>query len=499
MYTVNYLDNYLRKFNCAQGLIEIGKLSKQLHQSRKSFDNFPIIVNGIKYQQTISQWGLSFFAYRLILLSNDGKSRRLTFSDIAQAHGIFGELNVPLDTIEDIISFLLRTSQEQFFSQQFHLPTTWARYLEIYQYEDFFSDAFYKLSQLTIEDYFKLGLIFSFYLSQMKEPTINIAQLTKAKYTLRTDDILISEKIERFLSLTAGTYEDIRYEARSRNNLILPYYEQFEFNPLMRYPIVRGDKRFSYYELIIPNPLLLDNKIAQGIYWELRSYYEKMNDKSKRNDFLKKFGEAFENYVHQLLLRYFGEENVSRAKDLIKVKNENRQADFIVTENDNIFIFECKSSLVPLIARQTFLATTISSWIRRNLVHAVTQLDTTENELIRSGFIGSKNVYKFILLHEELYIINTEFVKEQLLKNHLNARPTVNDIHIISINELEGMEQVIKNYGLSKIIEINSDTQRELAGNFISACRAIDNQVPIRNHYLESQFQKVVSDWAGKV
>lgn len=501
MCTVNHLDNYLKKFNCMQGLIEIGKLSKKLHSSGKSFANLPIVINGTKHKQTMSQWGLSFFAYRLIFFSNDGKKKQLTLPDIVKAHGIYTELNVPLDTLEDIVSFFLRTSQEQFLYQQFHMPTIWARYLEIYNYDHFFSDIFYKLTGLSVEEYFRLGLIFSFYISQMEEPKINLSELITANYPVKTNDILTDQKIDRFLNLTAGTYETIRNEAERINNVILPGYEQYEFNPLMKYPIVKGDNRFSYYgsfQLVVPNLLLLDDKIARGIYWDLRSHYEQKTDKSERNKFLKKFGEAFEDYAHQVLVRYFGKENIWKVKDLIKDNNKNRQADLVAIEGDNVFIVECKSALVPLIARRTFLTSTISSWVRRNLAHAVTQLDMTENELKRCGFIGSKYVYKFILLHEELYISNAPLVKETLFANHLNTRSDANDINIISIYELEHMEQAIKKFGFSDILEIKSDAVRNPNGNFLSACRVLDNQIPIQNQYLESKFQKIVSDWASK-
>lgn len=95
MYTINQLDAYLRKFKCMQSLMEIGKLSKQLHNSGKFFDNLPIVIDGLTHRQTVTQWGLGFLAYRLILVSNDGRRRLMDWPNLAKAHGIFGELEEP--------------------------------------------------------------------------------------------------------------------------------------------------------------------------------------------------------------------------------------------------------------------------------------------------------------------------------------------------------------------------------------------------------------------
>jgi len=184
----------------------------------------------------------------------------------------------------------LRTSQEQFWWQEFEMRIVWTRYIEIYDHDSFFSDSFYELTGLSLEEYFKLGLIFSVFINKGKNITLNIADLINTEYPIQTNHLLTQEKVDKFLKLTSGDYNTIRTQSRMANSITLPKYERYEFNPLQKYPIILGDRRFSYYnsyQYVLPNIMLLLRRIAQGSYWDLREHYAKQ----KSNDFLSKFGE----------------------------------------------------------------------------------------------------------------------------------------------------------------------------------------------------------------
>jgi len=258
----------------------------------------------------------------------------------------------------------------------------------------------------------------------------------------------------------------------------LPKYEKYEFNPLVKYPIIRGDSRFSYYnsfQIVIPNVLLLLDRIARGVYWDLRSYFAQNNS----NDFLSKFGDSFEKYCGNMLSRYFGETNVLSVKDIIGDTHKNkRHSDWVVAEGDFIFVFECKSSLLPVIGRRTFLKSALSSWARRNLVHAITQLDFTTKDLIRIGFIGNKTVYKFILLLEDLYIADDPFIKQSIIGEYTNSSQTIkSDVHIVSVYEMEKMEKTIMNNSFADIIAKKDELDETHSGNFLVACKELDKDI----------------------
>ena len=245
--------------------------------------------------------------------------------------------------------------------------------------------------------------------------------------------------------------------------------------------------------MVVPNIFLLLDRIARGVYWDLRSYFEKKGS----NAFLEKFGDSFEEYCGKLLSRYFGDNNVVRAKDLIgDAHKDKRHSDWVVTEDGNIYLFECKSALIPIIARRTFLPPTMTDWVRRNIEHAITQLETTAKDLTNKGIVGNKIIYKFVLLLEELYMADDPMIKQSIMANynHLNY----SDVHFISVNELERMEQTILKNSFADILAKKHELDNKNGGNFLAACRSLNNSVALTNSYLESKFRDIISEWANQ-
>lgn len=113
MYTINQLDEFIRGFKCIESLVEIGRLSKDLFNRNKVFENIPVKIGRITTNQTVTQWGLAFLGYRLIMSSNDFRSKVLSPIDLARVHSIYNELDEPFIHDYDIFSFFFRISQEQ--------------------------------------------------------------------------------------------------------------------------------------------------------------------------------------------------------------------------------------------------------------------------------------------------------------------------------------------------------------------------------------------------
>jgi hypothetical protein len=289
MYSINQLNDFLRRFNCVRALIDIGNISKKLFNEHKFFHNVLVKVNNRTAEQTITQWGLAFIAYRLMMVSNGGKKRNFTWEDLAKAHSTFGELDDPFLHDRDLLGFLFRVSQEQFWWQEINLPSLWSRYKYIFNSDSFFSENFSKMSGLTIEEYFLLGIaVLGFINREISTPVFSIDNLKSSSIPSPFKELLDEEKINLFLKLTSGNYQIIRDESQKINKLTIPKYERFEFNPLFKYPIIQGDSRFSYYssfQFIVPNVMLLLKKIAQGVYWDLRGYFVKL-DTQNSQDFL---------------------------------------------------------------------------------------------------------------------------------------------------------------------------------------------------------------------
>lgn len=501
MYSITELESFLKPLNCMEGLLEIGKLSRKLFSENKFHDNLPVSVNNQNEFQTVTQWGLAHLAYRLILVSNDGKRKKLDWDKLTQAHSIFNELDDPILDDNDNIAYLLRTSQEQFWWQDLNLPILWTRYKSIFSFDNFFTRNFYKVSNLTIEEYLLIGISILGYVNLgLTTPAFSIDKLMSSSIPPPFKGSLTEEKLANFFNLASGNYEDIRREARTINKLTIPKYDRFEFNPLFKYPIVQGDRRFSYYnsfQYVIPNLALLMKKIAQGIYWDLRDEFAKIPSQ----EFLNKFGEAFESYCGDVLKNRWGHQNVQRVRDVLGEKNKQTNiSDWIILDDDTVYIFECKSALLPSIVRQTFIWSILNRWIIRNIVKAIKQLENTERMLRNLGLLSKRKVYKFVLLLEDLYFAEHPTFKKLIIERLTNKTIlTSSQIYFVTISELEKIEEAIRKHGFMKILEkkreIDGSNDSTLGRDFIFVCKELDNDLTMKSEFLNKIFKETFSDW----
>ena len=503
MYSINVLEEFLRQFNCMDGLLEIGKVSRKLFSDNKFQDNLPVIVNNNERLLTVTQWGLAHLAYRLILVSNDGKRKKLDWNKLTIAHSIFNDLNDPFQNDNDLIGFLFRSSQEQFWWQDINLPSLWSRYKCIFSYDNFFTNNFYNISELSVEEYLLIGISILGYANlALSTPVFSIKNLMSSSIPSPFKESLTEEKINLFLKLTSGNYQKIRSEARTINKLTIPKYERFEFNSLFKYPIVQGDSRFQYYssfQYVIPNLGLLMKKVAQGAYWDLRDYFA--GNPSPSQDFLNKFGEAFESYCGKILENHFNDKNVQRLEDVLDKQYKNTNiSDWVILDNEAIYIFECKSSLLPLMARQTFIKSVLNRWITRNIIKAIKQLEDTVSSLRKVGLITKQKVYKFIILLEDLHFAESHDFKKPIIERMIEKNIlTSNQVYFITITELERMEEAIKKHGFIRILEkkkeIDDTDKLTLGSDFISVCKELDNSLNIKSQFLSRIFKETFSDW----
>jgi hypothetical protein len=197
---------------------------------------------------------------------------------------------------------------------------------------------------------------------------------------------------------------------------------------------------------------------------------------------------------------HVGEENVKRVKDIIgeELQNTKKHVDWIACDYQNLYIFECKSSLLPVIARQTFIKSTLNRWVVGILIKSMEQLENTATLIKDNGFIISREVYKYVVLLEELHFaeypdFKTSIMEELRKKKNLNC----SDTYLMNISELEEMEETIKKYGFARILEKKKEIDRSkniaLSTDFISVCREIDSNFKMRSVFLEKIFNETIS------
>ena len=69
------------------------------------------------------------------------------------------------------------------------------------------------------------------------------------------------------------------------------------------------------------------------------------------------------------------------------------------------------------------------------------------------------------------------------------------EVHIISIYEMEKMEQTIQKYSFANVLAKKHELDKIHGGNFLAACTSLDNDVALTNQYLESKFRETISEW----
>lgn len=494
MLNVQHLDAFLKKYNCFDTLIQLSETSKYLFQKNIAFTHRPIIINGMVYKQTVTQWGLSFIAYRAIMVSNDGKSNFFQERDLLRANHIFGDLFEPFVEDKDLIGFFGRMSQEQFWWQE-HFSHSFGRAYFLFnelphkcdnKLRVNFNDIFNENFGLSIKDFLIIGLtIITRVLDGQKLKKKDFCNYEDIPFL---DGILVPSKVEKFLSMSSAPYAKIRALADQINKNVSSIYERYQFNPLFSFPIVERDNRFSLHrehDYIVPNIMLLCRKLTTGVYWEFRDLFRDF-PKRYSNDFLISFGELFEQYIGFLLRTYFGDTNVEH---IVQDGLQGKKCDWFVSADNLKLLFECKSSLLPFGVRQTYNKETMQKWFEDNILDGICQLDNTEMYLKKEGRLESKDVYKFLVIFENIYT-----VEESFLKNHLKslvADKFKKDIafYILTLNDLESLATAIKNYGIAKIIssKIQLDAENNVSDgcNFQAASKRLGEK-EFLNNFLES-------------
>jgi len=495
MYNISDLDGFIRKFSCRDFLTNIGGLSLDLFNKEKAFDTYKVQHKEYYYNQTITQWSLLYLALRIILVSNDSRQKTPELLDICKSLSILSEINIDISPDEQgVFNYLLRTAQEQFIWQEQNFKYDFSRYKSIFNKNEYFADKFLSISGMTLDDYFLLSLSMFVYLFQYKKaPILNIQNFINTDFPIEKVNNLKKNKLSNFMSLVSENYSQIRIDYRDINKIEIPKYEVYEYNPLIKYPIVKIDFTTHGYEYVIPNFASLLDKMTKGIYWIIRE----SEIKGTGNEFLELFGKAFEDYCGDLLKIYFGNDNVKKLEDIFDIsKNTEEIADWLVNLNGEVYLFECKSSLMPIVTKQTFFDSYLKKWTDRNFKKGIKQLKNSETLLLKSNS-NIKNVNCFIITLERLFLTESPPLKEKMLSDLANEY-SLENIYFIDIIEFERLEESIKKFTLKKILEkkneIHNKNDLSQGFDFQYACNKLNNNVSFGNSYLDNISNETLKD-----
>jgi hypothetical protein len=290
----------------------------------------------------IVPWALAFLAKASLLRATDNRQAVLTDSAFADLLSLQANLDDAFNQegVTEVESFLIRTAWEQFPYQEGQAALIPRTLMLLFDAHDLMSSAPIDvqkvweedIAHISLERFIKVGLSY----------LAGAASKTRIKRHFAASGIMHGQispaDCEAFLSMTSATYQEFR-------ELSLPFqgdplYAKTEFNILVQRPIISvGD------ELIVPVPLLLIQRITNGILYDFREHFEQ----GRRNPFSEYFGKLFEQYCGILLRSAFPAENV--LPEPLYGSPERAGPDWIVVDGDCAILFECRSSGLSLKAK----------------------------------------------------------------------------------------------------------------------------------------------------
>ena len=199
-------------------------------------------------------------------------------------------------------------------------------------------------------------------------------------YREKENSILTKKNLERVISYYSVTYEQVRNSSLRK---------QIFYNK----PFVITQKT---KETIAVSFYLVQMMIADGLYWLIRDYYHNNHWGTK---FIIAFGEMFEDYFEELAGLYLPKNSWHKIPEERK-----KSADYYVEVDEAVFLFELKSGLLGLGAKQQVPDVgQIDIFYNRNIKEAYEQLKASEQE-----YKGEKPVIKVFLLYESM--TNTQMI-----------------------------------------------------------------------------------------
>lgn len=466
--SVEDINNYLRRFCLHQALSVLGIINM------KFFNNDETIKP--LHPRTINEWQIAYFAKALILNSND--HRRETFKDedlfnVARIYNNCSDrmLSTPDDSSPEekrnaLNSFLIRTSYQQF---TFQMPIKYLIPRTLIMFEDIPKNLtkpkfdipliIQELYGLKLNEFLTIGFcLFIFskdgYLKD-KEITTDIPGLKK---------IFTQDKIKNFINKISADYYFLREDFRrhmSDQDLDL-----FAFNSLKTYPIVIT----QIAGLVVPVPSFIIDKITTGLFYDLSDKFR--SDKS--NEFLEFFGkEILEKYIGMQLSQKYSDKNLLKEWDYGNRKNLKKTSDWIIIENDNAVLVECKTSGITKEVKSRADLTSLKEDLQKRIIHAVKQMHRLENDVKNKDrglekLLKIRKFYYLVVNFDRMFLTNAPAIREIIDKDLKQAGINDFDYQIISAGELEILMPVLEKYNfkLSDIIELKNNSQQWFDNDF---------------------------------
>lgn len=345
---------------------------------------------------------IAFLAKTSLIRSTENRQRQLTGIDFAYL--IYMQANMTEaftakqdKTAEDKYSFLIRLEGEQSLYQERlrgALPRSWMIYIDanrsmvdrrLFDLEEEWRG----LAGMDLGKFILLG--FNYYAGVNDHDSVTRHFASSGIFSGK----LFEDECERFLAISAATPEQFREQSR-KYEVKDHHFKKSEFNVLWSRPLIA-----IAGELVSPLPVLVANRVADGIRFDLR---DAMRDKGRGNPFSQNFGLLFEEYIGRLLRWTFGEEKVHH--EPIYGKPEKAGPDWVVIDGDSAVLIECRTRTLTVETRALAEFATVRDDVRKMFVETLLKYPGKIQDL-KSGktgldFSGIKRIVPLIVTYERV-------------------------------------------------------------------------------------------------
>lgn len=403
---VSFIKNYsTRDFIYFFSKISIELYKKQLYSPEEDLKcsmTFPLnaIFHGFIHKQVqvrLSAWDIQNMAYVSIVNANDYRKEIMTREKAGTVVNLYrGYENEHSNSeyirgakLSDIFKFMTGMTYEQFkyqnlawtyqsFNRNYHilLGSNKINRGKIVDINEITKELF----NLDVDDFLANVLYLLWLCSERPDP---LGAEEKA-YQRGENSILTKENLEKIISYYSVTYDDVRKS---------PIQKQLFYSK----PFVVTQKK---KEPIMVSMYLVQMLFADGLYWLIRDYYY---NHGGGTGFINAFGMMFEEYFMELSEIYLTRDMWHKIPE-----QDKKSADFFVEFEDAVFLFELKSGLLGIKAKQQAPdVQQIDTFYKRNILEAYEQLKMSEKE-----YQGQKPVIKIFLLYESM--TNTQIMMSSI-------------------------------------------------------------------------------------
>ena len=464
--------SYVKKYSTRDFIYFFSEVSIELYKKQlntpeaelRCSTTFPLnaILHGFIHRQVqvmLSAWDIQDMAYVSIVNANDYRKEIMAREKAGTVVNLYRRYENEHSNSEyikdaklpDIFKFMMGMTYEQFKYQ--NLAWTYQSFSRNYHIllgsSKINRDEIININEITKElfglsaDEYLTNLLYLLWLCSERPDPLGAEDVL---YKHGTNSILTKENLKKIADYHSATYDDVRKS---------PIQKQLFYSK----PFVITQKN---KETIMVSMYLVQMLFADCLYWLIRDYYY-INGKG--TGFINAFGTMFEEYFTELAEIYLAEGMWHKIPE-----HEKKSADFFVEFEEVVFLFELKSGLLGIRAKQQAPdVQQIDTFYKRNILEAYEQLKISEME-----YQGQKQVIKIFLLYESM--TNTQIAMSSIPEIFVDDTRC----YIMTIEDLEMMLATYKNdqEKFAKVVKIlldnqNSNTQVTSVLHVLNDCDAV--------------------------